>query len=325
MPKTASEKNVYRISSIFWVLLVYIVAALIWWFISLEIQNHKMTALKLDLLQKTDLRYTQREAIIRSEQKRASLKYIGEGITFLALTLAGAFYVYRSIRKQIELSQQQQNFMMAITHELKTPIATTRLSLETIQRRKLDEAQQQKLINSALAETSRLNILTNNILLAAQMEEKSFRRHNETLALEQITASVVQEYRQRFPQRNITLHTTHATIEGDELLIQIALSNLIDNALKYSPKESEVAVNLTESAGKIRVEVADQGPGILDKEKANIFRKFYRLGDENTRKSKGTGLGLYLTRKIIEQHNGDISVINNQPHGSIFVIQFSAP
>lgn len=324
MARTASEKNVYRLSYLFWFLLVYIVAALIWWFISLEIQNREMTALKLQQLSIADAQYDSRMAAIKSEQQRASLKYIGEGITFLALTLAGAFYVYRSIRKQIELSQQQQNFMMAITHELKTPIATTRLSLETIQRRKLDEAQQQKLINSALAETNRLNILTNNILLAAQMEEKNFRRHNETLQLGNITHTVVQDYRQRFPQRIIHVNTTDAVIEGDELLIQIALSNLIDNALKYSPKDQPVLVKLREEQGMIRLEVADQGAGISEKDKENIFRKFYRLGDESTRKTKGTGLGLYLTRKIIEQHNGDISVINNTPQGSIFVIQFPA-
>ena len=323
MSKTASEKNVYRLSYLFWFLLVYIVAALIWWFISLEMQNRQMTELKLKQLNKSDVQYQQRIVVIRREQQRASLKYIGEGITFLALTLAGAFYVYRSIRKQIELSQQQQNFMMAITHELKTPIATTRLSLETIQRRKLDESQQQKLINSALAETNRLNILTNNILLAAQMEEKSFRRHNETLHLGSITDAVVQDYRQRFPQRTINAKIIDATIAGDELLIQIALSNLIDNALKYSPKDCLVSVSLSEMNGIIRLEVADQGAGISEKDKESIFQKFYRLGDERTRKTKGTGLGLYLTRKIIEQHNGDISVINNTPHGSIFVIQFS--
>ncbi|NMR59474.1 two-component sensor histidine kinase, partial [Pasteurella multocida] len=119
-------------------------------------------------------------------RKRGTAKYIAEGITFLALILVGAFFVYRSIRKQMEYNSLQQNFMMAITHELKTPIATTRLSLETVLRRKLDEVQQQKLLLSALSETNRLNILTNNILLASQMEEKNFQRDNEDVNLADI-------------------------------------------------------------------------------------------------------------------------------------------
>lgn len=324
MSRSTTGNKLYRFSYIFWILLVYIVAALIWWFISLEMQNREMTALKLEQLKKDDPQYNQQVTAILNEQKRASLKYIGEGITFLALTLAGAFYVYLSIRKQIELSQLQQNFMMAITHELKTPIATTRLSLETIQRRKLDEAQQQKLIHTALAETNRLNILTNNILLAAQMEEKGFQRENAILNLADVAKAVVQDYRQRFPQRTITIQTVNSQIQGDELLLQIALSNLIDNALKYSPKENPVHVDVIRQTDTVLLQVSDEGPGISATEKENIFRKFYRIGDENTRKTKGTGLGLYLTRKIIQQHNGHIFVMDNSPHGSIFVLQFPA-
>jgi signal transduction histidine kinase len=248
---------------------------------------------------------------------------VGEGLTFLALIVTGAGFVYRSIRKQIEVSSLQQNFMMAITHELKTPIATTRLSLETLLRRKLDDVQQQKLLLSALSETNRLNILTNNILLASQMEEKTFQRENEQLNLADIVETAVSDYKNRFPQRKIEASADKDLyIDGDELLMQIALSNLIDNALKYAPKESPVYIDLMEDEDYIQIKVSDEGPGIADEEKRKIFQKFYRSGSENTRKAKGTGLGLYLTKKIIEQHNGEIFVMNNTPSGSIFVIQF---
>lgn len=307
----------------FWILFIYILAALVWWFVSLERQSREMTDLKLQQLKKNDTQYILKLEAIQLNQKRQSAKFIGEGLTFLALIVTGAGFVYRSIRKQIEVSSLQQNFMMAITHELKTPISTTRLSLETLLRRKLDEVQQQKLLLSALSETNRLNILTNNILLASQMEEKTFQRENEQLNLADLIETVVNDYKNRYPQRRIEASADKDLyIDGDELLMQIALSNLIDNALKYAPKESPVYVDLMEDEYYIQIKVSDEGPGIADEEKRKIFQKFYRSGSENTRKAKGTGLGLYLTKKIIEQHNGDIFVMNNTPSGSIFVIQF---
>ncbi len=307
----------------FWILLIYVVVALVWWFVSLEQQNHAMTSLKLAQLTKDDPQYITKESLIRQVNRRETWKFIGEGITFLALIVTGAVFVFRSIRKQIELSNLQQNFMMAITHELKTPIATTRLSIETVLRRKLDEVQQQKLLLSALSETNRLNILTNNILLASQMEEKNFQRENEQINLADLIETVVSDYKNRFPQKQIEASADKDLfIEGDELLMQIAISNLIDNALKYSPKDGPVYVDLMEDDDLIQIKVSDAGPGVADDEKKKIFEKFYRSGNENTRRAKGTGLGLYLTKKIIEQHNGDIFVMNNTPHGSIFVIQF---
>ena len=322
----SSPKQFFRFNNFsfwFWILLTYVVAALIWWFISLERQNAQMTTLQLQQLKKDDPAYSTRTKEIQQLKKRGTTKYVAEGITFLALILTGAFFVYRSIRKQIEYAALQQNFMMAITHELKTPIATTRLSLETVLRRKLDEVQQQKLLLSALSETNRLNILTNNILLASQMEEKDFQRDHEEINLADIVETVVSDYKNRFPGRTIESTIEKDTIiEGDELLLQIALSNLIDNALKYTPKSSPVYIDLSEEPDTIELKVTDLGPGIPDMEKKRIFEKFYRSGNEATRKAKGTGLGLYLTQKIIHDHNGDIFVMDNTPHGSIFVIQF---
>lgn len=307
----------------FWILLVYVVAALVWWFITLERQNNAMTDLKLTQLKKDQPQYITQYNDVLQMRQRNTAKYVGEGIAFLALIILGAVFVYRSIRKQMEYNSLQQNFMMAITHELKTPIATTRLSLETVLRRKLDEVQQQKLLLSALSETNRLNILTNNILLASQMEEKSFQRDNEDINLADVVETVVSDYKNRFPQRTIEASADKDVfIQGDELLLQIALSNLIDNALKYAPKESPVYVDLMDEDDMLQIKVSDEGPGVPDEEKKRIFEKFYRSGNESTRKAKGTGLGLYLTKKIIQDHNGDIFVMDNTPHGSIFVIQF---
>lgn len=307
----------------FWVLLTYVIAALVWWFISLERQNTTMTDLRINDLKKDQIQYTVKLASVMDQKKRNTAKYVSEGIIFLALIVTGAVFVFRSIRKQIEYSSLQQNFMMAITHELKTPIATTRLSLETVLRRKLDDVQQQKLLLSALSETNRLNILTNNILLASQMEEKNFQREDEEINLADVVETVVSDYKNRYPQRTIEASADKdVLIQGDELLLQIALSNLLDNALKYAPKESPVYVDLMDEDDQIQIKVTDEGNGVPDTEKKRIFEKFYRSGNETTRKAKGTGLGLHLTKRIVQDHNGDIFVMDNTPHGSIFVITF---
>ena len=307
----------------FWVLLTYVIAALVWWFISLERQNTTMTNLRINVLKKENPQYTVKLTSVLDQKKRNTAKYVSEGVIFLALIVTGAVFVFRSIRKQIEYSSLQQNFMMAITHELKTPIATTRLSLETVLRRKLDDVQQQKLLLSALSETNRLNILTNNILLASQMEEKNFQREDEEINLADVVETVVSDYKNRYPQRTIEASADKdVLIQGDELLLQIALSNLLDNALKYAPKESPVYVDLMDEDDQIQIKVTDEGSGVPDSEKKRIFEKFYRSGNETTRKAKGTGLGLHLTKRIVQDHNGDIFVMDNTPHGSIFVITF---
>ena len=106
------------------------------------------------------------------------------------------------------------------------------------------------------------------------------------------------------------------------MLLQILISNLLENAIKYSPKESPVSSVLKKENSFIQLTITDEGPGIPDDEKKKIFSKFYRIGSEATRKTQGTGLGLYLCSKIARDHNADISVTNNNPRGSSFVVRF---
>ena len=106
--------------------------------------------------------------------------------------------------------------------------------------------------------------------------------------------------------------------------MQMLVNNLVENAMKYSPKESVITVKVTEADREVQLTVIDEGQGIPDEEKRKIFDKFYRAGNENTRTTKGTGLGLYLCRKIVESHNGYISVTDNHPQGSIFAVLFQS-
>ena len=146
MPRSAGKRFRF-ITVVYWLLLLYIVAALVWWFISLEKQNQDITDLRYIELnsQKAALdpqNFIQQLYKIDNDSKRNTEKYIAEGVTFLILILIGAFFVYRSVRKQFKVQSQQQNFMMAITHELKTPISVAMLNLETLQKYQLDAEKQ---------------------------------------------------------------------------------------------------------------------------------------------------------------------------------------
>ena len=259
---------------------------------------------------------------IAAEKKRKTAQYIGEGSIFLLLISAGAVFVYRAVNRQLKFSLQQQNFMMAITHELKTPIAITKLNLETLQKRKLDDAQQQRLLQNTLQEANRLNTLCNNILLSSQIEAGGYNMTNEEISMKDVVQNCINDFEIRFPQREIISDLAEDSfVTADIFLIQMAVNNLLDNALKYSGRESPVLVKLFKKNTDVVLQVIDEGPGIDDMEKKKIFKKFYRVGNEATRRAKGTGLGLYLTDKIITAHHGKIFLNNNQPCGTIFIMQ----
>ena len=309
---------------VYWVLLLYILAALVWWFIALQNQNSLMANMRLVQLKKDDPAYLQKVSVIDDSKNRKTAQYIGEGSTFLALILIGAVFVFRAVRRQIKLAQQQQNFMMAITHELKTPIAITRLNLETLQKRQLQEDVQQKLINNTLQETSRLNTLCNNILLAAQLEAGVNTASKQEINFSELIEGCVEDFVNRYPNRKITANIAEGIyINGEEILLQMLANNLIENALKYSPREANISITVEEDKHTIRLQIIDEGIGIVEFDKKKIFDKFYRAGDENVRTTKGTGLGLYLCKKIVEGHKGHISVTDNQPQGSIFTAVFN--
>ena len=326
MPGTAKR---FRLITIFyWLLLSYIVAALVWWFISLEKQSQQLTNLRLIELntQKNILtpeKFAGKLEKINKDSNRNTEKYIAEGITFLILILIGAFFVYRSVRKQFRVQYQQQNFMMAITHELKTPISVAKLNLETLQKYHLDEDKQKKLLRMTLQETSRLDTLINNILVSSQLEGGGYITSKEELDFSSLLKDGIKQAKNRYPERTFIENIEdEIEIAGDPLLLQLMISNLIENAVKYSPKEKPITCKLHKTDNKVFLNIIDEGTGVTDSEKSKIFEKFYRTGNESTRKTQGTGLGLYLCRKIAEDHNADISVTNNVPTGSNFVIHF---
>ena len=280
-----------------------------------------MTKYEMEQVQPTDKNYQAAITEIKSLEKRKTAQYLGEGVTFFMLIVAGAIFVFRAVRRELRISQQQQNFMIAITHELKTPISVAKLNLETMQKRKLDEQQQQRLIQTTLEETNRLNALCNNMLLSSQIEAGGYRITNEETNISELIGKCMQDFITRYPQQKIEAEIVpDIFILGDRLLLQMLANNLIDNAIKYGTKELPVTVCLSEEKNKIIFQVRNHGKGIAAAERNKIFDKFYRVGNAATKGAKGTGLGLYLCKKIASQHNANISVTDNTPSGAIFTV-----
>ena len=314
------RKPLRRIYIVYWLMLAYILAALVFWYFALDKQNIELSTYKLGLLDPNDISYALKVAEIKSVTDRKTAQYLGEGVTFFLLIIAGAILVFRMVKRQLVQSQQQQNFMMAITHELKTPIAVTKLNLETMQMRQLDHEQQQRLIRSTIQEANRLNALCNNMLLLSQMDTGGYTITSEKVDLGALAEDCMEDLRIRFPNRKIQSETgQNLFIDGDKLLLQLAINNLLDNAIKYSDKDEIVSLKAYRDNKYIRLQVIDEGKGIAKEEQTKIFEKYYR---GRQRQTKGTGLGLYLSKKIVRQHHGEIDVDANEPRGSVFEIKF---
>lgn len=307
----------------YWLFLTYMVAALLWWYVALVKQNDQIANIKYGTFQSNDPSIKQKINEIQDFQLRKSKQYIGEGLTILFLFFLGAVYVYRSLIKQIRYSNQQQNFMMAVTHELKTPIAITQLNLETILKRNLDVDQQKKMLEVSLLETQRLDNLCNNILLASQLDMGEYKAIAQEVDLSLIVENTVKNFQNRFSDRVFQAYIdADILLKGESVLLQLLLNNLIDNAIKYSNAASTVTIHLHQENSIIQMKVLDEGVGVPMSDKDKIFEKFYRVGAEYTRTTKGTGLGLYLCNRIAKFHHGTLEVSPNNPKGSIFTFTY---
>jgi len=311
-------------------LLAYIIAALSFWWLSLEKQSRIIYDKEIAALNETideevyPVKYRRVEDQIEIRKSKRSKQYLGEGLTFLFIILVGSSIVYTTHRLSNKLSRQQNNFMLSVTHELKSPIAAMKLTLQTLQKHKLDEAKQKELLGRCVAEADRLNELCNNILIASQMEGGQYKNEWQKISVSALVDASFELYNARHPNRFIANIQSDINADTDKMLLQLAINNLMENAAKYTPPDTEVIVSLQTSGSRIQLCVTDSGQGIPDEEKKKVFEKFYRIGNEDTRKTKGTGLGLYLTSKIMKYLKGNVLLKDNIPNGCIFELSLPA-
>ena len=308
-------------------LFIYVIAAIVFWGYSLNKQNkviYNLEKEKIDLQLKSDNHIVYKTELnkINDKKIRRTKQFMGEGSTFILVILLTAGIVYYAYYRQRALAKLQQNFMLSVTHELKTPIAGIKLNMQTLEKHKLDEVTRNKLLASCVNETNRLNDLCNNILVSTQLESAKKAMYSEVVSLNTILRDVIQQIKDRYPASSIVSNIMHEEykIKGDTSLWKLVISNLIENARKYSAADETITVLLEKRNNKVVLSVQDKGVGIPDAEKEKIFDKFYRIGNENTRSSKGTGLGLFIVKKIVSLYKYDISVKNNTPKGSIFEV-----
>jgi len=250
----------------------------------------------------------------------------GEGSIFILVFSVGAFWLHRSIKRERKLQEQKKNFLLSVTHELKSPLASIKILLQTIQKRTLSKEQAMDFIGKALTDIERLDDLVENMLLASKIDNQSYTFPKDKFNLSVLVDSIVN--RLQLTKCDSNQQVIDAEIEpkiqitGDKFALTSVVTNLIENAIKYSGPCEIVNVKLFSKDARIVLEVADHGIGIADSEKSRIFDRFYRVGSEDTRNTKGTGLGLYIVKEVLEKHEASIKVKDNRPVGSIFEVVF---
>jgi signal transduction histidine kinase len=245
---------------------------------------------------------------------------LGEGAVFLTFLLAGIIIMSRTIRKEIKLVRQQRNFLLSITHELKTPLAAIKLGLQTLQKRKdLSTEQRIPLESTALTNTERLHTLIDNVLLATRIESGQHPVYKNPMNISETTERICLETETALGkpsgiERKIEGAVT-ANIDGNAY--ESILVNLIENGFKYG-NGGKLNVILSKENSKLLLKVEDSGPGIPVKERKKVFDKFYRMGNEETRSKKGTGLGLFIVKELVSLHQGKITIGESARGGASF-------
>lgn len=248
---------------------------------------------------------------------------LGVGTALFVIIITGIILFIVFMSRQIIINQLQKNFIDSMTHELKTPLTSLRLYVETMQRHRLDTEQQQRLLNTMLKDIGHLDLLVSHILEAVRLEYSQSEKDFEDLAIRPLLQECIETIRHRYQLEApcIQLET------GPELYVRsnpgglrLIFLNLLDNAVKYSEPPPQIHLRiLPENSHFIRITIQDQGLGIPATELKKIFRRFYRLpGHENR---KGSGLGLYIVKETVRQLKGRIQASNNeQQPGSTFSV-----
>jgi signal transduction histidine kinase len=311
----------------------YVIASYLWWMILLLEKNTETFEERVHAMEQryehagvdrshfyTTVEY--RDIVRRHESQRSMV--IGEGAVFLLIIVIIGWRLMQGFNKEIELNRSQKNFLLSITHELRSPIASVKLSLQTLDRKHdLPAETTNRLIHNALSDTDRLHTLVENLLLSAKIESAAFETHNEPIDLSALVQDTVYKLQDTFGRgRSFQLDVKpNVHVNGDYNALVSVVNNLIENAIKYSPADSPIRLQLNENGTKATLAIADEGYGIPESERRKIFKKFYRIGNEDTRRAKGTGLGLYIVNHIVALHRGEVHVLHNQPKGTVFEIK----
>ena len=308
------------IKIIAYVIIFYVAAFVIWWMVLLtKVENQKFD-LQVSYAERTE--QTTSIPALKDKHESNKRQILYEGIVFLILLGGSSLYIIRGLRKQQRFAILKRNFLLATSHELKTPLATTKLNLQSLAKQSFSPEVEQKLVSNSLQEVDRLNQLIDNVLLASKLDAPDYQFSVEPIQLKRFMLEVVTQHPEK---ERIELDIDHnKSVAADRAALRIIINNLIGNALKYSEANELVKVSSPIPINNIiEVAIIDTGIGIDPKEYKYIFERFYRAGDERTRNTTGTGLGLFLVKEMTTQLKGSISVAANNPQGSIFTLKLT--
>jgi signal transduction histidine kinase len=303
---------------LFVLLAAYIVAQSAWWAWLVVSKDREME----QLIAAFQLRPEGYPAVHAS---RTLWMVAGEGSVFLLLLLVALWVVYRSVRHELDRARQQRDLLMAVGHELRTPVAGMKLHLQTLERPDLSPEERTLLERRAIDDASRLGDLTERILLATQMDGSPVHLNISIQPLDPLIERSVQRARGTYARAD----ALEVIGGGRQAMIDPAaftsvLDNLLENAVKHGPEKGVIQVGTREEAGRVVLFVMDRGPGIPAADRQRIFQKFQRGERAIKDQVKGTGLGLFIVDRLMRRMHGTIGVTAREGGGSIFAASFPA-
>jgi two-component system, OmpR family, sensor histidine kinase SenX3 len=247
------------------------------------------------------------------------------GILLVAIIIAGILLNTISLVREIRRNEQHDAFINAVTHELKTPVASIRLYLETLQTRAVDEAKRAEFYRIMLADSDRLLATIEQVLRTGRLGAAGRRLNLTRIELGELIEECVARTRRLHAVATESLvfeAGPPVTIMGDQDEVRAAVLNLLDNAVKYSGNKVKVSVATEMVDGYVRLSVRDQGAGIPRPELKRVFKRFYRVPGQLASRVKGTGLGLYIVRAVAKRHGGRAWAESEGPgRGSTLILQ----
>jgi len=262
------------------------------------------------------------EEATRKEARRRSAMFLGEGIFFLALILAGSALLTLAYRREMSFRRTRELFLAGVSHEFRTPLASLQLYAETLERPDLDEARRDEILGHMQEDVTRLDGMVGQVL-AASRAESPLGAEREILDVKSESEDILRGLRAFFSAEGAELIVdmpAGCRILGDRQLFSVALRNLLENAVKYSPRPARVELLLRPGEGECRLSVRDHGPGIPRHLRRKIFQSFFRVGEAGRRPGgmRGTGLGLYLVKRAARELGGKIELDSRVGEGSTF-------
>lgn len=311
-------KHFSWIRSLTYFSMIYIVAFITWWAILLVKTKRENFSYQKEIIELKSAYSNKSIVSLEEDAQKAQTMVIYEGLVFLTILSISFLFVRQLLKKEEKFDFLKRNFILATTHEFKTPVASLKLNLQTLQSKKIPEEAKSILLANSEKEVNRLNHLVNNLLIASKIDSKQYEFSTTRLEYAHWIHKLISS-QFHYAEARLTLNLQkNILIDADEASLQVILMNLVENALKYSPQESPVEIELIKDEREAVLKIKDLGNGIPDKYKDKIWERFYRVEDERTRSNTGTGLGLFLVKNMVSINKGKILVYDNVPQGCIF-------